>query len=293
MSSQETTKNVGEGQKQAENSPVPKAQHGGNEADRWQRRLLPLMIVMLCVLTVFFFVASLLQVYQVENQINNTPQLDLKTSLDKFDYKDPEVKVRDKIEHVRWATLSALEEASLKNRYHQANVLLITRTWIKYIGFVTGMILALVGAVFILGKLSEKESKLGGGNSWWNVSMSTTSPGLILALLGTILMVTTIAINPPIDVTDSPLYISEDSLLPTEEPEQPTATQNGNVQNGNVQSGNVQPNSNSTVRRRVRRRRAGRDSSVIINNTGGSDIPTETTDRPRQAGVRRGRRRGR
>ena len=49
----------------------------------------------------------------------------------------------------------ALEQELVARRYEQANLMLSTSLWTRLMGFITGMILALVGAAFILGKLQE------------------------------------------------------------------------------------------------------------------------------------------
>ena len=47
----------------------------------------------------------------------------------------------------------------IKQRYHQANVLLMAGVRVRYPGLVTGMILALIGAVFVLGKIREERTE--------------------------------------------------------------------------------------------------------------------------------------
>jgi len=171
----------------------------------WQKRLLPLMTGMLVVLTLFFFVASLTQLYYLHRRIEQAPQCDLEATLSMLEKLGPNMAVKDQFEAVRWRTLSTLEEYAMKRRYHQANVLLMSRIWTRYLGFVTGMILALVGAAFILGKLREPETKLD-AEGVWKFSITTASPGLVLALLGTILMVSTIVTHQEITTEDIPLY---------------------------------------------------------------------------------------
>lgn len=112
--------------------------------------------------------------------------------------------------------LSLLEANALQRRYHQAGVLLISRIWTRYLGFVTGTILALVGAAFILGKLRETNSVLGAESALWKVSMTSASPGLILATLGTLLMLATLATNLEMQVNDGPVYLPLSAALATE-----------------------------------------------------------------------------
>jgi hypothetical protein len=64
-----------------------------------------------------------------------------------------------------------------------------------------------VGATFILGKMREPQTHIDAKSSWANVSLTTASPGLILVLLGTTLMITTILARVDVDVHDRSLYI--------------------------------------------------------------------------------------
>jgi hypothetical protein len=45
----------------------------------------------------------------------------------------------------------ALERELIARRYDQVNLTVTTRLWTRLMGFITGMILALVGAAFVLG----------------------------------------------------------------------------------------------------------------------------------------------
>lgn len=171
----------------------------------WQKRLLPFMISMLSVLTLFFFIASLIQIYYLQSRIEQSPELDLNPALSML---EGAATAGDKLDYARWKTLSILEGNALQRRYHQANALLMSRVWTRYLGFVTGMILAMVGAAFILGKLREPYSKLDADSALWKFSITSASPGLILAVLGTILMLTTMVTHFEIEVRDVPLYTS-------------------------------------------------------------------------------------
>lgn len=173
---------------------------------KWQKRLLPFMVGMIALLTFFFLVASFYQLYYLHKKIENCPKLNLESAMSLIDSTDLNLTELDRLDFVRWRTLSTLEGYTLKRRYHQANVLLMSRIWKKYLGFVTGMILALVGAVFILGKLREPTSTLNAESGIWKFSLTTASPGLLLALLGTILMITTIVTHKKIEVKDRSTY---------------------------------------------------------------------------------------
>jgi hypothetical protein len=173
----------------------------------WQLRLLPLMTVLLTVASTAFLVVSLVQTNRVRAQIESAPSLELPPELAGLSCIGPGLTAGQQQGCVRWKVLVKLEAYTIARRYHQANSALIVRAWIKYLGFLTGMILAIVGAVFILGRLTEASSHLAAEGTFGKFSLDTVSPGLALALLGTVLMITTVLINPPTGVTDAPVYV--------------------------------------------------------------------------------------
>ncbi len=169
--------------------------------------MLPLMISMLVILTIFFFAVSLVQLYKLNDQIQNCPRLELRQTMDIQEVTGEKFKEINRLDYLRWKTLVALEDNAIQRRYHQANVLLMSRIWIKYLGFVIGMILSILGAVFIIGKLREPETKLDSESLAGKFSIATTSPGLVLVVLGTILMLTTMITHNDIVVKDGPLFV--------------------------------------------------------------------------------------
>lgn len=116
--------------------------------EAWQRRLLPLMSRMLIALAVFFFVATCVQLYFIEREVKNGPTLPREASWQLLQADGAAVR-SEPLRAAELRALVALEWASMDNHAHQARVFLMTRTWLNYLGFVTGMILALMGAVFV------------------------------------------------------------------------------------------------------------------------------------------------
>ncbi len=173
---------------------------------KWQDRLLPTMNGLLIGLTIFFFLTtfgqmaylhwSILQIPEVN--INPTTGDSLIASTDTFEYRmnARELEVR-----------SQMESFIVTQRYHQASVLLMSGLWLRYLGFITGMILALVGASFILGKLREPTQTLKGSFSTIDLSLRTTSPGIVLAVLGVILMFATIRDRDTYNISDANIYL--------------------------------------------------------------------------------------
>lgn len=192
--------------------PADAPKRGGRTTDdadrRWQLRLLPLMSRMIVGLTIFFFAASMAQLYYLDTRIEQVPQPNLARlgiTLDTARAAQPTPELR---------VLASLDAALLERRYHQANVFLMGRLWTSYLGFVTGMILALVGAVFILGKLREDPTEAAAKGAFGEGTLRTSSPGIVLAALGVVLMITTIVTNHPIQTADSPVYIGATSTKP-------------------------------------------------------------------------------
>lgn len=192
------------------------------DLEAWQQRLLPLMSRMLIGLTLFFLVASFVQLYLLHERIDHAPTLD--PSALQFD-----IPAGADAAAFRRMTIEARLEANIvARRYHQANIAMLSRVWVHYLGFVTGMILSLMGSAFILGKLtidrSEWEGKLGDASG----ALRTASPGIALATLGVVLMITTIVVHHDIETFDKPTYFQcrcqpdEDALPKTLMPPTPT-----------------------------------------------------------------------
>ncbi len=178
---------------------------------KWQKRLLPLMRQMVIGLTFFFFIASFVQLFYLHRRIEKTPKLNINES---FSYlnKTELSSFEELISASRFKALTILEANALERRYHQANVLLMSRVWVRYLGFVTGMIIALVGAAFILGKLRTPSSELGAKVQVTEFSLKSSSPGIVLTTLGVILMLTTIITHNEIEVRDFSIYIRGDTV---------------------------------------------------------------------------------
>jgi len=192
---------------------------------RWQRKLLPLMGGMLVLLTIFFCVASVIQLKRLQDRVQQVPPVDLSAALDGLRTNGNETSA-SALAYSQWKTLSYLEGYAIQRRYNQATLQLMNRIWVIFLGFITGMILALVGAAFILGKISESTSKLGMDSVAWKFSIATASPGLILCVLGTALMITTILAKAEIRVEDGALYLQAGVAQPAPDPSaSPSANQ--------------------------------------------------------------------
>jgi hypothetical protein len=202
----------------------------------WQRRLLPFMVRMLVGLTTFFFIATLGQLLYLNARILNSPSLKHKELLGDTPgavTAAPVADIATQPEERRLRVLARLEANVVARRYHQAGVSLMSAIWSKYLGFMTGMTLALVGATFVLGQLRTPTSDFGAKGAPFEVNLRSSSPGLVLAVLGVLLMATTIVTQSTVNSTDSPTYLGEGVVtavggrpdLPDLEPTQPDSAE--------------------------------------------------------------------
>jgi cytochrome bd-type quinol oxidase subunit 2 len=178
--------------------------------DRWQHKLLPFMQITIVVLVIFYIIASYFQYRQFNDRILSesfsiNKQLDI---------------LRTTNGNVNPLLIKAYLEAYIvQSRQRNLELFLNSRTWIKYLGFITGMILCVVGAIFILGKLTDqKTTQASGEGNQFKFSFASNSPGIILSFLGTILIMTTILTNQEIEKRDSfvyftPVTVSSDNYI--------------------------------------------------------------------------------
>jgi hypothetical protein len=177
----------------------------------WQARLRPFMVWMLAGLTVFFFLSSLVQLVYLHQRILEGPQLP-STVLLRESTCPPAWTSEACLAQRRFDTQAVLEADLIARRYHQANVVLMSSVWSRYLGFVTGMTLALVGAAFILGQIDTDTSELGGRGGGWELSLKSASPGLVLSVLGVVLMIASIVTLHEIHTRDVAVYLGADGV---------------------------------------------------------------------------------
>ncbi len=173
---------------------TPKSEQELKNLYAWQKKLLPFMVILPIVLAaIFIFMATtqMMRFNQLLDAKSDTTFIGKTLPFPGDSSLNPEL--TKNIDYIRWLTLTHMEQQSLDKRYKQGGLLLVSRIFTKYLGFFTGMILAIVGAVFIIGKLSEDYSSLSGSfNEHIKVGLVSSSPGIIFGVLGTILMLSTI-----------------------------------------------------------------------------------------------------
>lgn len=174
----------------------------------WQTKLLPFTMRFLVVMAIAFFALSMLDVYQTRGFVRDETAGEVKSKVEALILAESKTKTAGGSPEVIWKSLLLLEADAMDKRYRQASALLMSRIWTRQLAFITGMILALVGAVFILSKLREERTEVSAGAKDWKTGVSSTSPGLVLAFLGTTLIGISLVFQPRIEVQDRPIYFS-------------------------------------------------------------------------------------
>jgi hypothetical protein len=180
----------------------------------WQNRLLPWLVIMPTILILLFIYLATRQMQRFNAVIDAKEESVIEKLIPTKADSALNAKLKGDLDYIRWITLARLEEKSLDRRYSQGGLLLVSRIFTKYLGFFTGMILAIVGAVFIIGKLQESSSDIEGGiGEQMKLKIVSSSPGIIFGVLGTVLMLSTILQHAEISVKDQPLFLNPANVL--------------------------------------------------------------------------------
>jgi hypothetical protein len=171
---------------------------------RWQRRLLPFLVGTLGVLTVFFCATIAWETRYIQSRMESAPEIDLRLAAN---------------QEFRTNGAFLLEANIIERRYRQATAAAVSRVYLMFLGFATGMVMALVGATFVLGKVEEAETAIDGEGPSFKASLRSGSPGVILAFFGTALMLSTIFSKTEISVSDRAVYMGGGSEGTTPEPD--------------------------------------------------------------------------
>lgn len=185
----------------------------------WQSRLLPLMAILLVASAAFFAWQSVAEFSDFKARIT-PPKTDLAAAFQGYEQTLP-AGAAERLDYLQWKTMVLLEQEALKHRYAQINATILARVWTRLMGFTTGMVLAIVGAAFILGKLQEAQTELKQESELIKVSLATSSPGIVLAVLGSVLMSITLLTRFDIDVRDASIYLNARGVTPAPAPRDP------------------------------------------------------------------------
>lgn len=103
----------------------------------------------------------------------------------------------------------ALEHDSMFNRQQRTSSALATRTWLRFMSLIFGTVLVINGSVFVLGRVTAPQADT--SLQWQNVKISfvSSSPGLVLAFLGFLLIGLPNVAKQEIEVSDASAYMQE------------------------------------------------------------------------------------
>lgn len=186
-----------------------KSKYELDQVNSWQKKLLPWLILMPTILILLFIFLATQQMQRFNSVIDARSESVIEKIIPLPSDSSLSSNLKGNMDYIRWITLARMEEKSLDRRYSQGGLLLASRIFTKYLGFFTGMILAIVGAVFIIGKLQESSSDIEGSvGEQMKLKIVSSSPGIIFGVLGTVLMLSTILQHTEIELKDQPLFLN-------------------------------------------------------------------------------------
>jgi len=118
----------------------------------------------------------------------------------------------------------ALEADVLRNRYRAVDALVLTRTSIVYIIIFCGLTMVSVGSAFILFRIDDQPVNAEGKAASLGFTITTASPGILLALAGAVLVAVPWIIDRPIRFQEGPSYVGSAVVTPGvngQEPDRP------------------------------------------------------------------------
>ncbi|MCA9423305.1 MAG: hypothetical protein KC592_19960 [Nitrospira sp.] len=184
----------------------------------WHQKIFPIVTVVIISLVVVFIVISLQQFSAISKNLNSMSPVNAQPIIDKamgVDKKALDESFESGSYIAQWAGLFMLETAAMERRHHQANALLASRLWIRYLAVMAGIILIAVGSIFILAKLNETPTEIEGESQAIKLKLTSASPGLVMAILGAMLIMTAVLHNPSIELKDGRAYMgNENEALP-------------------------------------------------------------------------------
>jgi hypothetical protein len=165
----------------------------------WQRRLLPVVIVSILVLGAIFFSAALMNYRTLEQSfVEDSTSI----SANVASMASHRVDLRFQELYLR----TALEERQLQNRFKISIAAIKITTWTRMMGFAAGMVLVITGCLFVISKFEVQFEGSAGGAGQWN-SLKTNSPGVVLAVSGSLLLGICLNIRAGVDDKERSTYL--------------------------------------------------------------------------------------
>lgn len=176
----------------------------------WQRKLLPFMMKALVAFAMIFFVSTFVIYANLTGRLRHDDP-PIADSIKQARALSQEAQFAD------WYVRATLEERAIAGRQRQYNAIVEGRLWTRLMGFLTGMVMVLAGSVFVLGKLEAEfdgNAKVPQGEG----AVKTNSPGLVLVVAGTLLLVISLLVTVDVKSEDRLVYLPtyEQSSKPPE-----------------------------------------------------------------------------
>lgn len=165
-----------------------------------------LLIICAMLLIAGFLAIGYHQSQEFKRAVVERPQPDLDKLFGR-DATDSLLAIDQRFALEQWRTLALLEQEIVARRYEQAGLLLISRILVKYLGLATGMIMAIAGSLFIIGRIREETTRVDGHWQQAKVAVRSSSPGILFGLMGAVLLGLTIVHHRGVHVNDVPLYL--------------------------------------------------------------------------------------
>jgi len=163
---------------------------------KWQNKIFPFAVIFIIVLLIVF---SLFYIYQIANiEAYSTTSVYDARILDSYFEKGSSIAENKQF---------TLELISLLNRHRSASLVVKSRILIIGLTFLTGVIMSFLGSIFILGKFSNNTTANGEFQAA-KIAFTSSSPGIVLSLLGVILISICILSKASFVVEDNPSYIN-------------------------------------------------------------------------------------
>lgn len=186
----------------------PKDSKEEGTLSRWQQHLSPFIVLLIAGTGLYFLINSSIEMDGLSDNMDQLKPVSLEVLVPDDLLRDQTLSEEGRISLVKWRTLAAAESEVLNRRYRYANTNLVAAVWLRYLGFVTGMILSLLGAALLWGKLNVPITELSGEGGGVKGQLKTSSPGIVLCVLGAMLMMTAMLNRYEISVVDRPVYTS-------------------------------------------------------------------------------------
>jgi ABC-type multidrug transport system fused ATPase/permease subunit len=193
-----------------DSSPSPLDPRGFEDPSllAWQRLVLPFMMGSLVFVGLVFIAATLwfFRALQERLEYKTTNLVEVIERLPKLE--DPK---KEGQTYRDWYIRAVLESTALQQRFNVQATVVNGRVWTRFMGFLTGMLLALTGCVFVLGKLRESITFTGEGQGA-KAALATSSPGVFLAFLGAAVISISLLVQSSVEMTDVAVYLPSHTM---------------------------------------------------------------------------------